>query len=65
MGRLGIIDGLTAIASVTAMQPTECYLLGRDILLEVLEQHTEMARSMFRSLAAMIRNADERVNHTV
>ena len=37
-GEIGIIDGLTATASVTAMQPTECYLLGRDVLLAVLDQ---------------------------
>jgi CRP/FNR family transcriptional regulator len=64
-GEIGVIDGLPASAGVTAMQPTECYLLRREVLLGVLEQYPEVARSMLQSLAAMVRNADEWVAHSI
>ena len=58
-GEIGLIDGLPRSADVTAMQPMECYFLGRDSFLAALDQHPELARSMLLSLAGMVRNADE------
>ena len=57
-GEIGLIDGLSRIANVTAMEPMRCYFLPRDALLAALEEHPEIARAMLPSLASMVRSAD-------
>ena len=64
-GEIALIDGLPRSAGVVAMQPMECYFLGRDAFLGVLDKHPEMARSILHALAAMVRNADEWVAQTI
>ena len=64
-GEIGLIDDLPRSADVTAMQPMECYTLDREVFFEVLERHPEMARSMLKALATMVRNADQWVARTI
>ena len=64
-GEIGLIDGLPASADVTAMQPMECYFLGRDVFLGALEEHPALAVGMLESLAGMVRNADEWVARAI
>ena len=64
-GEIALIDGLPRSAGVVAMQPMECYFLGRDAFLGLLDEHPEMARNMLHALAAMVRNADEWVAQTI
>lgn len=65
VGEIGLIDGMPRSADVTAMRPVECYCLGRDVFMAVLERHPEMARGMLTALATMARNADEWVARTI
>jgi CRP-like cAMP-binding protein len=64
-GEIGLIDGLPRTATVTAMGPMECYVLGRDTFLEILDNHPRIAMSLVQSLAAMVRNADEWVARAI
>ena len=57
-GEIGLIDGLPRTAGVTAMAPMECYFLGRETFLELLDAHPAVAVGMLKSLAAMVRSAD-------
>ena len=58
-GELQLIDGLPRSASVIAMESVECYLLGREPFSTILEQRPEVARSLLRPLAAMLRNTNQ------
>ena len=64
-GEIGLIDGLPRPADVSAMQPLECYFLRRDVFNTVLEGHPELALSMIRAFAAMVRNANAWVGRSV
>ena len=64
-GEISVIDGLPASADVTAMLPMECYFLGRDMLMAALEQYPQLAIGMLRSLASMVRNADQWVARAI
>jgi CRP/FNR family cyclic AMP-dependent transcriptional regulator len=64
-GEIGLIDGLPRSANVTAMQPMECYFLARDVFSSLLDQHPEVARSLLRAMANMVRHADEWVASTI
>ena len=60
-GEIGFFDGLPASASVTVMQPMECYFLSRDAFLAGLDQHPEIARGMLIGFVTMVRNTDKLV----
>ena len=64
-GEIGLIDDMPASADVSAMQPVECYTLGRDVFFTVLDEHPEIARGMLQVLAGMVRNADEWVARAI
>ena len=64
-GEVGLVDGLPRSANVIAMGPMECFYLGRAVFLTVLDAHPEMAISIIRALASMVRNADEWVSRTI
>ena len=57
-GEIGLIDGLPPSANVTAMEPLECYFLGRDAFLSALKENPEIALGMLPSLGNMVRSAD-------
>jgi CRP-like cAMP-binding protein len=57
-GEIGLIDGLSRSANVTAMEPTQCYFLPRDAFLQALEENPEIGSGMLPALAAMVRSAD-------
>ena len=57
-GEISLIDGLPRSASVTAMEPSQCYFLPRETFLAALEENPEIAAGMLPALAAMVRNAD-------
>ena len=58
-GEIGLIDGLPRSASVTALEPTECYFLPRPVYLTAIRENPEIALGMLPVLAAMVRNADQ------
>ena len=62
---ISLIDGLPHTASVIAMGPMECYYLERQVFIETLEQNPRMALSLIRSLAAMVRTADDWVARSI
>jgi CRP-like cAMP-binding protein len=64
-GEISLIDGLPASADVTAMQPVECYFLGRDDFMSALARHAELARGILKAVVGMVRNADEWVARTI
>ena len=64
-GEISLIDGLPRTASVIAMGPMECYYLERQAFIETLEQNPRMALSLIRSLATMVRTADDWVAHSI
>ena len=55
---LALIDGLPRSANVIALEPMECYFLGREAFLAALEQHPDMCLSLLPALATMVRTAD-------
>ena len=57
-GEIALIDGLPRSANVIAMEPMECYFLGREAFLAALEQHPDMCLSLLSALATMVRTAD-------
>jgi len=57
-GELGILDGAPRSATVTALQPMECYFLPREAFLTALKEHPEIALGMLPALVAMVRSAD-------
>ena len=57
-GELGLVDGLPRSATVTAMQPVECYFLRRDAFLTALDEHPEIAVALLLAIAGMVRSAD-------
>ena len=64
-GEIQLIDGLPRSASVIAMEPVECYVLGPGPFSAVPEQHPEVAQSLLRPLAAMLRNTNQWVARTI
>ena len=58
-GEIGLIDGLPRSASVTALEPTECYFLPRPVYMTAVRENPEIALGMLPALAAMVRNADQ------
>ena len=58
-GEIGLIDGLPRSASVTALEPTECYFLPRPVYITAVRENPEIALGMLPALAAMVRNADQ------
>ncbi len=57
-GEIGLIDGLPRSASVTALEPMECYYLPRDAFMQALAEIPEIAVEMLRFFASMVRRAD-------
>ncbi|MBI4306639.1 MAG: cyclic nucleotide-binding domain-containing protein [Chloroflexi bacterium] len=57
-GEIGLIDGKPRSATVSALQPIDCYFLDRANFFEVLLTHPEIAAAMLPTLAAMVRYAD-------
>jgi len=57
-GEIGLIDGLSRSANVTATEPTQCYFLPREAFLQALEESPEIGAGMLPALAAMVRSAD-------
>jgi CRP-like cAMP-binding protein len=47
------------------MGPMECYYLERHLFVETLEQNPSMALSLIRSLATMVRTADDWVARSI
>jgi CRP-like cAMP-binding protein len=64
-GEMSLIDGLPHSADVAAMQPVECYFLGRDDFMAALPRHAELARGILKAAVGMVRNADEWVARTI
>jgi CRP-like cAMP-binding protein len=64
-GEMSLIDGLPHSADVVAMQPVECYFLGRDDFLAALDRHAELARGILKAVVGMVRNADEWLARTI
>ena len=64
-GEMSLIDGLPHSADVAAMQPVECYFLGRDDFMAALSRHAELARGILKAAVGMVRNADEWVARTI
>ena len=58
-GEIGLIDGLPPSASVTAMEPMECYFLPREAFMRALERNPEIAVGMLPGLGTMVRGADQ------
>ena len=54
-GEIALIDGLPRSANVIAMEPMECYFLGREAFLTALGEHPDMCLSLLPALATMVR----------
>lgn len=57
-GELSLIDGQPRSATVSALQPVECYYLEREAFLQVLKTNPEIAVAMLPALATMVRSAN-------
>ena len=64
-GEIGLIDGLSRSADVSAMGPVECYFLPRAAFLAALDENPQIALRMLPALAAMVRNADQWVAQSI
>jgi CRP-like cAMP-binding protein len=58
-GELALIDGAPRSATITALQPVECYFLPREAFLDSLGKHPEIALGMLPAVTAMVRAADK------
>ncbi|MCH7605522.1 MAG: cyclic nucleotide-binding domain-containing protein [Chloroflexi bacterium] len=58
-GEIGLIDGLPRTATITALEPTDCYFLPRPVFLPASQESPEIALGLLPVLAAMVRNADQ------
>ena len=54
-GEVGLVDGMSQTATVTATEPAQCYFLDRDIFHKLLDKYPEMARGILPALAASAR----------
>jgi CRP/FNR family cyclic AMP-dependent transcriptional regulator len=58
-GEVAALDGGPRSATVTAVEPTETFMLLRDDLLSFAREHPEFALALIVSLAALLRRANE------
>ena len=58
-GEIGLLDGLSPSADVSAMSTMECFFLPRRAFIEALDENPEIAVSMLPGLGRMVRSADQ------
>lgn len=51
---ISIFTGTMSQASVTALEPTRLWIIGRDRMLELLDTHAQMARMIIQDLAERV-----------
>ena len=60
LGELALLDGLPRNATVVAQQPVVVRVIPRSVFLALLRQEPALVEPLLRSLAAMLRAANER-----
>jgi CRP/FNR family transcriptional regulator len=60
-GELALIDGAPRSATVTAQTAVVVRILGRDVVLALLEREPSVAMALLRALTAMVRATNERL----
>jgi CRP-like cAMP-binding protein len=59
VGEIAVLDGRPRTATVTAEEPSELLVIGRDQMLAFLREHGAVALSVIASLCTRLRNATE------
>jgi CRP/FNR family cyclic AMP-dependent transcriptional regulator len=54
-GEISLLDEEPRSASVAAIEPCELVVIGKEALLDLLKQNSELSLAMIRSLAALVR----------
>jgi CRP-like cAMP-binding protein len=60
-GEMAILDGLTRSANVTAIEPSEIFIIQRSDFLELLYRHPEISISLLQELTKRLRAADMKI----
>ena len=64
-GEIALLDEEPRSASVAALEKTELLIIYRDHFMDLLDNHPELARSLIRSLAYMVRRLTKNVENLV
>ena len=62
-GEIALLDEEPRSASVAALEKTELLIIYRDHFMDLLDNHPELARSLIRSLAYMVRRLTKHVEN--
>ena len=62
-GEIALLDEEPRSASVAALEKTELLIIYRDHFMDLLDNHPELARSLIRSLAYMVRRLTKNVEN--
>lgn len=60
-GEMGLLDGMSRSATVTAMEDTELFLIQRNEFLELLHSYPEVAIALLQELTQRLRGADMKI----
>ncbi len=60
-GEMSLIDGLTRSATVTALEPSELFIIQRNQFLEFLKEHPEISIAVMQELSKRLRTADMQI----
>lgn len=60
-GELAALDGLPRSATILALEETTVASMSPDLFVKLLEEHSEVALRVMRSLAQVVRTASERI----
>jgi CRP-like cAMP-binding protein len=60
-GEMGLLDGMSRSATVTAMEDTELFLIQRNEFLDLLHAYPEVAIALLEELTQRLRSADMKI----
>jgi CRP/FNR family transcriptional regulator, cyclic AMP receptor protein len=60
-GEMGLLDGMSRSATVTAMEDTELFLIQRSEFLDLLHSYPEVAIALLQELTQRLRSADMKI----
>jgi CRP/FNR family transcriptional regulator, cyclic AMP receptor protein len=64
-GEMAILESAPRSASVITVEPSECFLLGRKELTELLKHHPDIAMKILKNLSQRLRKVSEQVRSLV
>lgn len=64
-GEMAILESAPRSASVVTVEPSECFLLGRKALTELLKHHPDIAMKILKNLSQRLRKVSEQVRSLV